>query len=391
MPIPDEPSVSRSRGASTNPRLSWRRILLGVFMLGAALLAVRAVLGSDAELGAAAHDLVSVTPGWVVAAVLAETGSYLSYAIGQRRLLRAGGADPPILALTALTLSAQAIANILPAGLAFSNVFNYRQLRRHHIPEVLAAWTLVATAIVYTAALGVLALIGTQLAGADQAVPNLLPFALPLVSVLVLLVIFNARAKGTRSRYRPPREPIVERLIARWPRLLPLLGRARGWEGWRERLGTITVGPGGWATAGAWLTAAWLTDAACLYLAFFAIRSPVPAQGLLLAYCAGQLAALLPITPGGLGVVEGSLTLALVAYGGGQSATLAAVLLYRLISYWAILPLGGAAYLWLRFSTARSWAHGGRGRLVQTPGDTRSSASFAAGGAELPPRPGEWQ
>jgi uncharacterized protein (TIRG00374 family) len=59
-----------------------------------------------------------------------------------------------------------------------------------------------------------------------------------------------------------------------------------------------------------------------------------------LAYAAGQLAANLPITPGGLGVVEGSLTIALVAYGGGQASTVAAVLVYRLISFWALLPPG---------------------------------------------------
>jgi uncharacterized membrane protein YbhN (UPF0104 family) len=39
-------------------------------------------------------------------------------------------------------------------------------------------------------------------------------------------------------------------------------------------------------------------------------------------------------------VVEGSLTIALVAYGGAQASTVAAVLLYRLMSFWALLPAG---------------------------------------------------
>jgi len=55
-----------------------------------------------------------------------------------------------------------------------------------------------------------------------------------------------------------------------------------------------------------------------------------------------------PITPGGIGVVEGSLTLALVAFGGAATVTLAAVLLYRLIAYWGCIPLGGLAWLGLR-------------------------------------------
>jgi uncharacterized protein (TIRG00374 family) len=65
---------------------------------------------------------------------------------------------------------------------------------------------------------------------------------------------------------------------------------------------------------------------------------------LLLAYGAGQLASTLPITPGGLGVVEGSLTVALVTFGGGHISTVAAVLLYRLISFWLVLPAGWGAW-----------------------------------------------
>ena len=51
-------------------------------------------------------------------------------------------------------------------------------------------------------------------------------------------------------------------------------------------------------------------------LAFEAVGVDVPWRGVLLAYAAAQLATNLPITPGGLGVVEGSLTVALVAFGG---------------------------------------------------------------------------
>ena len=65
-----------------------------------------------------------------------------------------------------------------------------------------------------------------------------------------------------------------------------------------------------------WGTVNWLLDCACFAMMFVAIDAPIPWKGLLLAYGAGQLAATLPITPGGLGVVEGSITVALVAFGG---------------------------------------------------------------------------
>jgi hypothetical protein len=89
-----------------------------------------------------------------------------------------------------------------------------------------------------------------------------------------------------------------------------------------------------------WGTVNWLLDCACFALMFVAIDAPIPWTGLLLAYGAGQLAATLPITPGGLGVVEGSITVALVAFGGAETSTVDAVLLYRIISFWFILALG---------------------------------------------------
>jgi len=109
------------------------------------------------------------------------------------------------------------------------------------------------------------------------------------------------------------------------------------------------------AAAVAWSLANWWLDLTALALSFAAVGSLVPWRGLLLAYGAGQLAANLPITPGGLGVVEGSLTVALVFYGGAEAQTVAAVLLYRVISFWLMLPAGwlAALGLWLA-SGARS-------------------------------------
>ena len=89
-----------------------------------------------------------------------------------------------------------------------------------------------------------------------------------------------------------------------------------------------------------WSVANWALDCSCLVFAYLAVGAGVPWRGLLLAYGAGQLAANLPITPGGLGVVEGSLVIALVAFGGGQISTVAAVLLYRIVSFWGFLPVG---------------------------------------------------
>jgi hypothetical protein len=118
----------------------------------------------------------------------------------------------------------------------------------------------------------------------------------------------------------------------------------------------------------------WLTTCACLIAAVIAVGGHVPWRGILVAYTLAQVAASLPITPGGLGVVEGSLTALLVAYGMPTDVALAAVLLFRAVSFWGLVPIGWGAWATLTFT--------GRGRL---DGDRHPWATRAApGGDDLP-------
>ena len=55
-----------------------------------------------------------------------------------------------------------------------------------------------------------------------------------------------------------------------------------------------------------------------------------------------------PFTPGGLGFVEAGLVGTLTLAGVPGAAALAATLLYRLVSYWLPIPVGGVAYLLFR-------------------------------------------
>jgi len=122
---------------------------------------------------------------------------------------------------------------------------------------------------------------------------------------------------------------------------------------WARELRAIRLSPVAGVAAFALMMLCWVADVAVLAVAFLALHSTPPWTGLLLAYCAGQIAASMPVTPGGIGVVEGSITLALVAFGGDKTVTLAAVLLYRLITYWGCIPAGGLTWLVLR-ATSRA-------------------------------------
>ena len=79
----------------------------------------------------------------------------------------------------------------------------------------------------------------------------------------------------------------------------------------------------------------------------------INAVSLLIAYCAGMAAASVPIVPGGLGVVDGALILGLVAGGLPSSYAVAAVVLYRLVSFGFIIGLGWLFWLAIRAKYGR--------------------------------------
>ena len=73
----------------------------------------------------------------------------------------------------------------------------------------------------------------------------------------------------------------------------------------------------------------------------------------LAAFAFVRLISALPVTPGGLGVVELGLTAALVAAGGNEAKIVAAVLVFRALTYVLPIPLGGVGYLAWRRSRRR--------------------------------------
>lgn len=67
----------------------------------------------------------------------------------------------------------------------------------------------------------------------------------------------------------------------------------------------------------------------------------------MLAYLIGFLGNIIPV-PGGIGVLDGGLIAALVAYGTPATAAAAAVLAYHAIALWIPTLLGTVAFVLLR-------------------------------------------
>jgi uncharacterized protein (TIRG00374 family) len=271
---------------------------------------------------------------WVLPAVIVEIASYFCFAAMQFELLKAGHLRAPWTPLVKLSFASQAITNSLPIGNAVASVYGFRWFRRFGADNTLAVWALAGTLVAATVSLSLLAVVGLGVAAQEGASLDLVPVLIG--TFLVTLGI------GSLFVYERPLHAVLSGAVKL---SVAVTGRPRGDT--VELIDRITA----WMTAVrlswteigriiGWGLLNWVLDCACFAMMFLALGAPIPWKGLLLAYGAGQLAASLPITPGGLGVVEGSITVALVAFGGPEASTAYAVLLYRLISFWMILVIG---------------------------------------------------
>jgi uncharacterized protein (TIRG00374 family) len=365
LPGTGHPPLGTAGEPSARPRSSraWRRAwryARYAIGLGLAGLIVYVLLGKTGELSDASRYLADARLPLLPFAVLLELGAVVSFAGLQRRLLLSGDVPVGMTPLTAITLAGNSINNSLPGGTAFASLYAFRQYILRRADETLAAWTVLAVAVFAGVSLALVSAAGLVVSGAEGGLDLIGDTLLTLVAAIVvggaaalllwhlgLLVGIFSWVLKVVQRVAPALEGDPQDLARR------IVGRLR------------VVRPRGTAIASAlaWAMGNWVLDCGCLAVSFVAVGAPVPWRSLLLAYCAGQLAANLPVTPGGLGVVEGSITIAVVAYGGGEASTVAAVLLYRLINFWGSLPVGWAAFggLALEERARRRRVHAARG------------------------------
>jgi uncharacterized protein (TIRG00374 family) len=97
-----------------------------------------------------------------------------------------------------------------------------------------------------------------------------------------------------------------------------------------------------------WASLNWLLDAAslwCFVAAFGRLVNPVE---LFAAYGIANVAGALPVTPGGLGVIDSLAPLLLVSFGITRSVATLGVLAWRLVNFWLPIPAGAGAYVSLK-------------------------------------------
>jgi hypothetical protein len=257
----------------------------------------------------------SAQPGWIAVAVAAELISLVCYAALVRVLLQLGAVTVPFRALFSLTVIGIAMINSVPGGQAISTIYWYEQLRRYAVQRSVAVFALLVSSLLGIVTLVLLAACG--LAAGSNGFGSQARFPVLAVAAAILIAAILGRRKFVPAalwavrhlggRDAPPEQPVAAN------HLVSLLV-----------LGFLN----------------WLFDAAVLFAALAAMGQTIPVRGVVVAYTLGQLVSAIPILPGGAGTIEATMSAGLILAGGTGAAVIAAVLLYRIVSAWALVPLG---------------------------------------------------
>jgi uncharacterized protein (TIRG00374 family) len=324
-----------------------RWVVRGVLFVALAV----GVFGLLPRLGGLKHDAAGLRharPAFVAAAVVAQAVSLACYALLYRRVLASLGARLRFRLAAEVTLSTFLISHVTPFGSATGTLLNVSTLEAEGIAASTTGEAIGLTSLVSTVAL--IALFGTGLvatAGRHVSATYLRIAGVALVLVLLVLAIAfgvgahpgiaERAARRAAGWARHVRSSIDPEKVAQTSKRLVLLARS-------ALTGRAFLESYGFASADL------LFDLLSLDLMFLAFRYQPGFGPLAVAYAAANIASAIPITPGGLGVIEVTLVAITVGFGAPRATAVIAVLGYRVVNYWLPLLPGAVAYLRLRLS-----------------------------------------
>jgi uncharacterized membrane protein YbhN (UPF0104 family) len=326
-----------------------RDLLRGALSLALVAAVFAWALPQIASYGSVAHELATVSAAWGAALAVATALDVLTLPLPWRALL------PQLSWLGSLgfTQASTALSTVLPGGAPIGMAISFGLLRRLRVGSGAAGFAVALTGLwsqvlifLYPVAGAVLVLGSGQLSDATVAITLASGAAAAAIAGMAIAALRSEAAArwlgdaaaraGTRlSRFfhRPAPDWSGEALVRLRKDRLHLL---------RRRWAKLTA-----MTLANHLTAYLVFDLSLRALGISSAQLP-PAYTFL-AWSIGRVLSSLPLTPGGLGVVELGLIGTLVGFGGPHARVVAAVLLYRALIVLPTLVLGAIALVAFRF------------------------------------------
>ena len=316
------------------------------------------------QVGALTH----INTAYLALGVLLEVAALAAYTQLTHAVLPHGG--PTRFRLFRINLSTLALSHVSPGGTAPGAALGYRLLTQSGVSRADTGFALgtqgIGSAVVlnfifWCSLVGFLGTHGFRVPGTNghgSTSASILVMVAAAVGVILLgglgvLFYLLTRGQQRASRIIHGVSAHIRFLDAdRFTSLLERLARRFAMLMEDKRLLARAVG---------WAAANWLLDAASLWIFVAAFAHVISPIDLLTAYGLANILAAVPITPGGLGVVEFVLVTMLAGFGLTDGGALSAVLAYRAVNFWLPIPFGGLAYASLelehRSVRQRVWRH----------------------------------
>ena len=320
-----------------------RRALARAFKVLATLIVVYFLILNIPGLRNAVDQLSEVKPGLLVLGLVLELLALFCYSLMTRAALGPVGHHMTALHLFRIQLSTRALSSLVPGGSAAGSALGYRMMVASGVPGPDAGFALatagLASAVVLNFILWAGLIVSIPLRGVNQVYGTAAIAGIILMGIAVA-IIFGLIEGQERS------EKIL-RSVARRLRL----NEDRAGEAVRHiggRMQELAADRALLRRLVFWASANWLIDAAALWVFLRAFGGSVPLDGLIVAFGLANVLAAIPITPGGLGIVEGTYVPVLVGFGLPRATAVVGVVSYRIAQYWLPILIGGVCYLSLR-------------------------------------------
>jgi len=289
------------------------------------------------------HQLSHLNFLWLILGAVLEIASLAAYAQLTHTVLSPGA--PKRFRIFRINMWALAISHVLPGGTVPGTAASYRLLTDADVSGSTAAFGLATQGIGSALVLNVIFWLSLLISIPLNGYNPLYGFAAILG---VLLMALFAGLVFLLTRGEEQANSVVNRFANRLPfvkadTVTRLVNKVA------DRMKELSKSHALLSKAGLWAAANWLLDASSLWVFLFAFGAHVSPVDLLVAYGLANVLAVLPLTPGGLGVIELTLVTVLTGFGVHAGAATAGVLSWRLVNFWLPIPFGGISYLSLKF------------------------------------------
>jgi len=291
----------------------------------------------------AAGTLIDVNPLLIALGLALEMLALYCYTLLTRAALGPAGLIVSRGRLFRIQMSTKALSSIVPGGSAAGNALGYRLLTLSGVPGPDAGFALATAGVVSAVTLNIIfwgsLIISIPIRGVNPG------YALAAVVGVILMLLFAVLVFGLMEGASR-----AERIVRWFARKLHIDEdrTAAGLRHIAARLNDLTSDRQLLFRVTTWAMLNWLLDAAALWVFIRAYGHSTDIDALLVAFGLVNVLAVVPITPGGLGIIDGGLPLALVGFGVPKATAALGVATYRLAQFFFPIVLGGIMYASLR-------------------------------------------